>query len=81
MHIFIEKKIDVAILEVGLGGRLDAVNIFDSDLSIITSLGMDHQDFLGHSIDEIGYQKSGICRPNKNTILNFENKPKSMIKE
>jgi dihydrofolate synthase / folylpolyglutamate synthase len=81
MHIFIEKKIDVAILEVGLGGRLDAVNIFDSDLSIITSLGMDHQDFLGHSIDEIGYQKSGICRPNKNTILNFENIPKSMINE
>lgn len=81
INIFIEKKIDIAILEVGLGGRLDAVNIFEPDLSIITSLGMDHQDFLGDSIDEIAYEKSGICRPNKHTILNFENIPKLMIKE
>jgi dihydrofolate synthase/folylpolyglutamate synthase len=81
MNIFIEKKLDIAILEVGLGGRLDAVNIFDPDLSIITSIGKDHQDFLGNSIDEIAYQKCGICRPNKQAILNFENIPKSMIKE
>ena len=81
MNIFIEKKIDIAILEVGLGGRLDAVNIFDSDLSIITSIGMDHQEFLGNSIDEIAHEKCGICRPQKQAILNFENIPKSMIEE
>ena len=81
MNIFIEKNIDIAILEVGLGGRLDAVNIFDPDLSIITSLGMDHQDFLGDTIEEIAREKSGICRPNRHAVLNFENIPKSMIKE
>ena len=81
MKIFTEKKIDIAILEVGLGGRLDAVNIFEPDLSIITSIGMDHQDFLGDSIEEIAREKSGICRPNKHSVLNFENIPKSMIKE
>ena len=81
MNIFIEKKIDIAILEVGLGGRLDAVNIFDPDLSIITSIGMDHQEFLGGTIKEIAREKSGICRPNKHAILNFENIPKSMINE
>jgi len=81
MNIFIEKKIDIAILEVGLGGRLDAVNIFDPDLSIITSIGMDHQEFLGDTIEEIAREKSGICRPNKHAILNFKNIPKSMINE
>ena len=81
MKIFTEKKIDIAILEVGLGGRLDAVNIFEPDLSIITSIGMDHQDFLGDSIEEIAREKSGICRPNKHSVLNFENIPESMIKE
>ena len=81
MKIFTEKKIDIAILEVGLGGRLDAVNIFEPDLSIITSIGIDHQDFLGDTIEEIAREKSGICRPNKHSVLNFENIPKSMIKE
>ncbi|MDC0127470.1 bifunctional folylpolyglutamate synthase/dihydrofolate synthase [Methylophilaceae bacterium] len=81
MNIFIEQKVDIAILEVGLGGRLDAVNIFEPDLSIITSIGMDHQEFLGDTIEEIAHEKSGICRPHKHTILNFENIPKSMIME
>jgi dihydrofolate synthase/folylpolyglutamate synthase len=81
MNVFITKKIDIAILEVGLGGRLDAVNIFEPDLSIITSIGMDHQDYLGDTIEEIAHEKSGICRPSKHAILNFENIPKSMIKE
>ena len=79
MNIFIEKEIDIAILEVGLGGRLDAVNIFDPEISIITSLGMDHQEYLGDSIEEIAYEKIGICRPNKNIILNFKDIPSSML--
>ena len=81
MKIFTEKKIDIAVLEVGLGGRLDAVNIFEPDISIITSIGMDHQEFLGDTIEKIAHEKSGICRPNKHAVLNFENIPKSMIKE
>jgi len=79
MNIFIEKEIDIAILEVGLGGRLDAVNIFDPEISIITSLGMDHQEYLGDSIEEIAYEKIGICRSNKNIILNFKDIPSSML--
>ncbi len=79
MNIFIKKNIDIAILEVGLGGRLDAVNIFDPEISIITSIGIDHQDFLGESIEEIAYEKSGISRKNKYTVLNFSNIPKPMI--
>ena len=79
MNIFIKKNIDIAILEVGLGGRLDAVNIFDPEISIITSVGIDHQDFLGESIEEIAYEKSGISRKNKHTVLNFTNIPKPMI--
>jgi len=79
INIFIKKNIDIAILEVGLGGRLDAVNIFDPEISIITSVGIDHQDFLGESIEEIAYEKSGISRKNKYTVLNFTNIPKPMI--
>ena len=70
VNIFCENKVDLAILEVGLGGRLDAVNIFDPDVSIITSIGFDHQDYLGASIEEIALEKSGILRPNKHAIIN-----------
>ena len=70
VNIFCENKIDLAILEVGLGGRLDAVNIFDPDISIITSIALDHQDYLGTSIEEIALEKSGILRSNKHSIIN-----------
>jgi dihydrofolate synthase/folylpolyglutamate synthase len=58
-------QVDVALLEVGLGGRLDAVNIVDPDLSIVTSVGLDHQDWLGDTLDQIGYEKAGIARAGK----------------
>ena len=70
VNIFCENKIDLAILEVGLGGRLDAVNIFEPDISIITSIALDHQDYLGTSIEEIALEKSGILRSNKHSIIN-----------
>ena len=70
VNIFCENKIDLAILEVGLGGRLDAVNIFDPDISIITSIALDHQDYLGTSIEDIAFEKSGILRSNKHSIIN-----------
>jgi len=71
MLIFVENDIDIAIMEVGLGGRLDAVNIFDPEVSLITSLSIDHQEFLGDSIEKIFKEKVGIFRENKNAILNF----------
>lgn len=57
--------VDVAILEVGLGGRLDAVNVVDTDLAIVTSVGLDHQNWLGDTLDLIGYEKAGIGRKNR----------------
>jgi len=71
MLIFVESDIDIAIMEVGLGGRLDAVNIFDPEVSLITSVSIDHQEFLGDSIEKIFKEKVGIFRDNKNAILNF----------
>ena len=61
-------QVDVALLEVGLGGRLDAVNIVDTDLAIVTSVGLDHQDWLGDTLDLIGYEKAGIGRKHKPLI-------------
>ena len=71
MLIFVESDIDIAVMEVGLGGRLDAVNIFDPEVSLITSVSIDHQEFLGDSIEKIFKEKVGIFRENKNAILNF----------
>lgn len=68
MHLFIQSGVDVAILEVGLGGRLDAVNIFDADCAIITSIDLDHIDYLGCTRESIGFEKSGIFREGKIAI-------------
>src|SRR5690606_11971231 len=57
-----QSGVDVGILEVGLGGRLDAVNVFEPSCCIVTNIGLDHMDFLGNSRDDIGYEKSGIYR-------------------
>lgn len=67
-----EKKIDHLILEVGMGGRLDAVNIFDSHLTAITSISRDHQEFLGNSYQKILNEKMGIMRKNSPLITTFE---------
>ena len=61
-YLFSKSDLDYAILEVGLGGRLDATNIIDSDLSIITSIGIDHTEFLGTTIDSIALEKAGVMR-------------------
>lgn len=63
MWRFIDADVDVAILEVGLGGRLDAVNVFDADVAIVTSVDLDHQDYLGDTREAIGFEKAGIFRP------------------
>lgn len=66
---FKETSVDVAILEVGLGGRLDAFNIVDADIAIITSIGLDHEDFLGADIAQIGLEKAGVLRHEQRAIL------------
>lgn len=60
--IFDNHNIDIAILEVGLGGRLDAVNAFEPDISVITSIGLDHTEFLGETLEKIAVEKSGVMR-------------------
>lgn len=66
---FAESKIDLAILETGVGGRLDATNIVDPELSIITSISLDHTDLLGDTIEQVAYQKAGIIKPGKPVLI------------
>lgn len=76
---FMQADIDVAILEVGLGGRLDTVNAFEPDCAIITSVDLDHQEFLGHTREAIAYEKSAIYRPNKPAICGDAAPPQSLL--
>ena len=64
-----QRQPTVAVLEVGLGGRLDATNIIDADAAIITRIGLDHQDWLGHDIPAIAAEKAGILRPGQRVYL------------
>ena len=74
---FSQCDLDVVILEIGLGGRLDAFNVIDADIAVITSIGFDHQEFLGDSLDEIGKEKAGIFRPGQKVVLGA-NMPKTV---
>lgn len=65
MMLFSQESCDAWILEVGLGGRLDAVNLIDPDFSLITTIGFDHQDWLGETLEEIAAEKAGILRANR----------------
>ena len=66
--VFAAAEADVWVLEVGLGGRLDAVNALDADLALITAIGLDHQDWLGDSREAIGREKAGILRPGQPAV-------------
>jgi dihydrofolate synthase/folylpolyglutamate synthase len=81
MQCFIEHKVDVAILEVGLGGRLDAVNIFDSDCAIVTSVDIDHTDYLGATREQISFEKAGIFRAGKVAIFGDRDIPEAIINQ
>jgi dihydrofolate synthase/folylpolyglutamate synthase len=78
---FREQKVDVLLLEVGLGGRLDACNVIDPDLSIITTVDYDHQAFLGDTLEAIGFEKAGILRQGKPFIYADVNPPKTVLNE
>ena len=70
--MFDNHNIDIAILEVGLGGRLDAVNAFEPDISVITSIGLDHTEYLGETLEEIAVEKSGVMRATKPCVIGDE---------
>lgn len=76
--IFAERRVDVAILEVGLGGRLDAVNLVDADVAIVCSIGLDHRDWLGDTLELIGAEKAGIFRSGRPAVLGTEDMPASV---
>jgi dihydrofolate synthase/folylpolyglutamate synthase len=78
-YIFKTNLVDVSILEVGLGGRLDSVNAIDSDCAIITTIDIDHTHFLGNDIESIAFEKAGIMRKNKPVIYGDINCPKAII--
>jgi dihydrofolate synthase / folylpolyglutamate synthase len=76
---FMQAGIDVAILEIGLGGRLDAVNAFEPDCAIVTSVDLDHQEFLGNTRESIGFEKAGIYRKSVPAICGDANPPASLV--
>lgn len=79
LDIFQNSHLDVGILEVGLGGRLDAVNIIDADVAIVTSIAIDHAEWLGESREKIAYEKAGIFRSNKPAICGDFEPPNSLL--
>jgi dihydrofolate synthase/folylpolyglutamate synthase len=79
LQIFADAEIDIAILEVGLGGRLDSVNVVENDICVITNIAIDHTDYLGDTRELIGREKAGIMRANKVCICGDENPPSTLI--
>ena len=77
--MFAEASVDLAILEVGLGGRLDSVNVVDSDVSVITNIAIDHTDYLGDTREAIGREKAGVMRTSKPCICGDQDPPKSLL--
>jgi dihydrofolate synthase/folylpolyglutamate synthase len=75
-----DAKLDLAVLEVGLGGRLDAVNIIDADCAVITSIDLDHMEFLGPDRESIGFEKAGILRPGRPAVVSDPVPPASIAK-
>jgi len=78
MELIIKAEVDIAILEVGLGGRLDAVNIFDAECAVLTNIDYDHMDYLGDTREKIGFEKAGIFRSGKTAVCSDTNPPASI---
>lgn len=79
MHLMAQSELDVAILEVGMGGRLDAVNIIDADCAVITSIDIDHAAILGKDRESIGFEKAGIMRPGRVVVVSDPVPPQSLL--
>nr|WP_041376543.1 bifunctional tetrahydrofolate synthase/dihydrofolate synthase [Polaromonas naphthalenivorans] len=79
LQLLADAKLDVVILEVGLGGRLDAVNILDADCAVITSIDLDHMELLGNDREAIGFEKAGIMRAGRPVIVSDPVPPQSVL--
>lgn len=79
LQLLADAKLDVVILEVGLGGRLDAVNILDADCAVITSIDLDHMELLGNDREAIGFEKAGIMRAGKPVVVSDPVPPQSVL--
>jgi len=79
MQLFADAHLDVVIFEVGLGGRLDAVNVLDADVAIVTSIDIDHTEYLGDTREKIGFEKAGIFRAGRTAICGDPVPPASLI--
>jgi len=77
--ILAREKVDAAILEIGLGGRLDAVNVLDADCAVLTSIGIDHVEYLGDSRESIGREKAGIFRAGRPAVIADPDPPQSVL--
>jgi dihydrofolate synthase/folylpolyglutamate synthase len=80
LAIFADARLDLAILEVGLGGRLDAVNIVDADVAVLTTVDLDHQEYLGPDRETIGADKAGIFRAGRPCVLGERDPPSSVLR-
>jgi dihydrofolate synthase/folylpolyglutamate synthase len=78
LDLFRRARVDVAVLEVGLGGRFDATNIIDADVAVVCSIGIDHVDWLGDTLDAIGREKAGIFRRGRPAVLGSADLPRSV---
>ena len=76
--LFAQGGVDVAVLEVGLGGRLDATNLVDADVAVLASVGLDHRDYLGDTLEAIGAEKAGIFRAGRAAVLGTAHLPASV---
>ncbi len=79
LRLFSQSQLDAVVLEVGLGGRLDAVNIVDADVAIVTSVALDHMGYLGVSREQIGFEKAHIYRPGRPAICSDPEPPRSLL--
>ena len=80
MDLFYAKQVDVAIMEVGIGGRLDAVNVFDTDCALVTTIDIDHRKWLGDDREAIGTEKAGIFRARTPAVSAERDPPRSLVK-
>jgi len=78
LWLFAEADLDLLVLEVGLGGRLDAVNLIDADVAVVTSIGFDHTAWLGNSLTDIARQKAGIYRPGRPAVIGQRDAPPAL---
>jgi dihydrofolate synthase/folylpolyglutamate synthase len=81
LWLFRQASVEAAVLEVGLGGRLDAVNIWDADCAVVTSVDLDHQAFLGDSREAIGFEKAGIFRGGRPAVCGDPDPPESLLEQ